>query len=71
MPRPYRLHLPRHVRRRSNGFGSGVAVGTHALEAIPDNLPLPWSINDARGRQLVQVNVRGETIIDIGAQRPR
>jgi hypothetical protein len=48
-----------------------VAVGTHALEAIPDNLPLPWSINDARGRQQVQVDVRGETIIDIGAQRPR
>ncbi len=48
-----------------------VAVGTHSLEAIPDNLPLPWSIDDARGRQQVQVDVRGETIIVIGAQRPR
>lgn len=48
-----------------------VAVGTHTLEAIPDNLPLPWSIDEERGRRNLQVDVRGETIVDIGAVRPR
>ena len=48
-----------------------VAVGAHTLEAIPDNLPLPWSIDEARARRNVQVDVRGETMIDIGAERPR
>ncbi|MBN8214115.1 MAG: carboxypeptidase regulatory-like domain-containing protein [Xanthomonadales bacterium] len=48
-----------------------VAVGTHTLEAVPDNLPLPWSIDEERGRRNLQVDVRGETIVDIGAVRPR
>ncbi len=48
-----------------------VAVGAHTLEAIPDNLPLPWSIDEERARRNVQVDVRGETMVDIGAERPR
>ena len=48
-----------------------VAVGAHRIEAIADNLPLPWSIDDARAHQQLQIDVRGETMIDIGAQRPR
>lgn len=48
-----------------------VAVGTHTLEAVADNLPLPWSIDETRGRRDLQVGVRGETVVDIGATRPR
>ncbi len=48
-----------------------VAVGAHTLEAVADNLPLPWSIDEERGRRNLQVDVRGETIVDIGAVRPR
>lgn len=48
-----------------------VAVGAHSIEAIADNLPLPWSIDEDRARQTLQVDVRGETSVDIGAQRPR
>ncbi len=48
-----------------------VAVGAHSIEAIPDNLPLPWSIDDERARQHVHVDVRGDASVEIGAQRPR
>ena len=48
-----------------------VAVGAHRLEAVPDNLPLPWSIDDESARRSLQVDVRGETAVDIGAVRPR
>ncbi len=48
-----------------------VAVGAHGIEAIPDNLPLPWSIDDEQARRRLQVDVRGDASVDIGAQRPR
>lgn len=48
-----------------------VAVGAHRIEAIPDNLPLPWSIDDEGARRRVQVDVRGDASVEIGAQRPR
>lgn len=48
-----------------------VAVGAHSIEAIPDNLPLPWSIDDERARRRLQVDVRSDASVDIGAQRPR
>jgi len=48
-----------------------VAVGAHSIEAIPDNLPLPWSIDEERARRSLQVDVRGDASVDIGAQRPR
>lgn len=48
-----------------------VAVGSHTLEAVSDNLPLPWSIDPASARRSVRVEVRGDAPIDIPAQRPR
>ena len=48
-----------------------VSVGAHSVEAIPDNLPLPWSIDDERARRRVHVDVRGDASVEIGAQRPR
>jgi hypothetical protein len=48
-----------------------VAVGVHTLEAVADNLPLPWSIDEVSARRTLQVEVRGEASVDIGAQRPR
>ena len=48
-----------------------VAVGAHSIEAIPDNLPLPWSIDDERAQRRVQVDVRGDASVEICAQRPR
>jgi hypothetical protein len=48
-----------------------VAVGTHDLLVIPDNLPLPWVIEDERGNPRVQVEVRKDATVDIGAVRQR
>lgn len=48
-----------------------VAVGTHTLEIVPDNLPLPWSIDAALLRREVRVEVRDGNVIEIPAQRPR
>jgi len=48
-----------------------VAVGEHSLEAIPDNLPLPWSIDPSQARRRLRVEVRGGAEIEIAAQRPR
>lgn len=48
-----------------------VAVGTHTLEALADNLPLPWSIDPQQARRSIQVDVRDRDEIDIPAQRPR
>ena len=48
-----------------------VAVGSHSIDVIPDNLPLPWFIDEAHARQRIQVDVRGETSVDIGAERSR
>ncbi len=48
-----------------------VAIGNHVLTVIPDNLPLPWFIDEASSRRTVQVEVRQATRVDIGAQRQR
>ncbi|HZH42562.1 MAG TPA: carboxypeptidase-like regulatory domain-containing protein [Lysobacter sp.] len=47
-----------------------VAVGTHTLTVLPDNLPLPWFIDDTAART-VEVRVRDTARADIGARRPR
>ena len=46
-----------------------VAVGSHTLQVQGDNLPLPWTIESA-GRT-VEVDVRDQVNVDIGAVRPR
>lgn len=48
-----------------------VAIGAHALTVIPDNLPLPWFVDDAAAQRTVQVEVRQATRVDIGARRQR
>lgn len=48
-----------------------VAAGTHSLTVVPDNLPLPWFIDETTAQQTVQVDVRQATRIDIGARRQR
>lgn len=48
-----------------------VATGSHTLTVIPDNLPLPWFVDDAAARRSVQVQVRQATRVDIGARRQR
>jgi hypothetical protein len=45
-----------------------VAAGHHVLTVQADNLPLPWSLNNA-GRTDVDVSTRANTEISIGAQR--
>ncbi|NDK39696.1 carboxypeptidase regulatory-like domain-containing protein [Pseudoxanthomonas gei] len=47
-----------------------VAAGPHLVTAVPDNLPLPWFIDEAPG-QAVQVNVRQDAHLQIGARRRR
>lgn len=46
-----------------------VAVGPHALAVVPDNLPLPWSVDEVP--RTFDVTVRGTARIDVGARRPR
>lgn len=48
-----------------------VAAGTHAIRVVPDNLPLPWSIDEGRATRTVDVEVRRDAVLDIGATRPR
>ncbi len=48
-----------------------VAPGAHTITVIPDNLPLPWSIADTAAQRTVQVGVRQQVRLDIGARRPR
>lgn len=48
-----------------------VAVGSHMIDVISDNLPLPWFVDAARARQQIQVDVRGESTVEIGAERSR
>lgn len=52
---------------------SRVAVGTHVLTVEPDNLPLPWSFEsaDVAAGRTIEVKVRDDTRVDLGAQRPR
>jgi len=46
-----------------------VAVGTHTISVVPDNLPLPWSIGDAKFE--VRVGARSTESLEIGARRLR
>ena len=46
-----------------------VAVGSHTLTVLPDNLPLPWFVDEAP--RPIEVSVRGSTRADIGARRNR
>jgi hypothetical protein len=46
-----------------------VAVGTHAVTIVPDNLPLPWSLGDAKYE--ARVTARATATLDIGARRLR
>jgi hypothetical protein len=48
-----------------------VATGTHTVSVIADNLPLPWALEAGLARQPVVVTVRGETVVNFGARRPR
>lgn len=61
------------VRTDSNGQFEfpRVAVGTHRVTVVPDNVPLPWFVDDAAAQQTVLVRVRQTTQIDIPAGRQR
>lgn len=48
-----------------------VAVGTHRLDVVSDNLPLPWAFDETAAAQQIEVRVREATRIDLGAHRPR
>lgn len=48
-----------------------VAVGSHQIEVVPDNLPLPWFLDEQADRRAVEVVVRETTRVDIGARRQR
>jgi hypothetical protein len=47
-----------------------VVTGHHVITVIPDNLPLPWILNNA-GRAEIEVKTRDRTEVSIAAQRPR
>ena len=46
-----------------------VAAGVHRVTVIPDNLPLPWALGDAKHE--VSVDARSTATLDIGARRIR
>ncbi|MET0582484.1 MAG: carboxypeptidase-like regulatory domain-containing protein [Pseudoxanthomonas sp.] len=46
-----------------------VAAGSHQLSVVPDNLPLPWFIDDELEGRPVQVKVRQDSHVEIGARR--
>ncbi len=48
-----------------------VATGSHELTVVPDNLPLPWFLDERAGRKTVTVAVRDVARVDIGAKRER
>jgi len=48
-----------------------VAAGAHTIEVVPDNLPLPWFLDDNGDRRAVEVRVRDTTRVDVGARRQR
>jgi hypothetical protein len=45
-----------------------VAAGDHAIMVMPDNLPLPWTIEEKK-RFAVTVKTREASFVDIGATR--
>lgn len=47
-----------------------VAAGGHEITVVPDNLPLPWFLDEAAATP-VRVNVREAARVDIGARRDR
>ena len=48
-----------------------VAVGAHTVQVVPDNLPLPWFLDEEGERRPVEVRVRDTSRVDIGARRQR
>jgi hypothetical protein len=48
-----------------------VVAGTHTLEVVPDNLPLPWFVEQTAAKRTFEVRVRQTQRIDIGARRQR
>ncbi len=46
-----------------------VAAGPHTITVVPDNLPLPWAVSDAKFD--VRVSARSTATIEIGARRLR
>lgn len=46
-----------------------VAVGPHTIAVVPDNLPLPWNVDDVP--RTVEVTVRSTARVDVGARRRR
>ncbi len=46
-----------------------VAVGSHTISVVPDNLPLPWSLGDTKYE--VRVGARSTESLEIGARRVR
>ena len=48
-----------------------VAVGRHTISVVADNLPLPWSFEEADAARTVEVEVRRSVRVDIGARRPQ
>ena len=48
-----------------------VAIGTHELLVVPDNLPLPWFLDGDDERRGIEVKVREASVLDIGARRER
>ncbi|MCL1634977.1 carboxypeptidase-like regulatory domain-containing protein [Luteimonas sp. SX5] len=61
------------VRTDSNGQFEfpRVAVGPHRVAVLPDNLPLPWFVEDAAAQRTIEVRVRQTTRLDIPAGRQR
>ncbi|MEY2854947.1 MAG: hypothetical protein RL030_2079 [Pseudomonadota bacterium] len=47
-----------------------VAAGSHVLNVVQDNLPLPWTVPDD-GKTNITVNVRQRSFVTIGARRQR
>ncbi len=68
------IRLNGRFQTRSDAQGRyefpAVAEGSHRLEIIADNVPLPWSPKD-RTAQGVQVWVRDRTVFDFALQRQR
>lgn len=61
------------VRTDSNGQYEfpRVAVGSHRITVLPDNLPLPWFMEDSTAQQPIEVRVRQITRLDVPAGRQR
>ncbi|MBW8368592.1 MAG: carboxypeptidase-like regulatory domain-containing protein [Arenimonas sp.] len=61
------------VRTDSDGYYefTRVSVGKHVVTVIPDNLPLPWFIDEVTDRRTVDVAVRETQRVDFGARRQR